>query len=142
MRSPQLNAARRPGRPSHARAKCEGKCRARECCAPAGQPRLRRLTTREASGCHAVTTAIARWVLPWAGVLAFSTGLTGATCLAAQAVASPPGKGRPAFVQMDNPPSSQACDPSSARLVLYAVSNGWLSDRFRQYCRERIATGG
>jgi hypothetical protein len=36
---------------------------------------------------------------------------------------------------IDRPSSIAPCDPSSARLLQYAIANSWLSAEFDGYCR-------
>jgi hypothetical protein len=82
-----------------------------------------------------VLTRAAGVGLPWLAVLAISlsaaygmtTGLAGAGSLLA--------RGETPTLATESPVSIEPCDTTSARLVLYAVSNGWMPARFGGYCQ-------
>ena len=79
---------------------------------------------------------LVRWSGPLLGMLALSTALTyGASLIA--------GGGTPASVHAQSSTavvasteSGVAWDPLSGRLILEAVSNGWMPERFRGYCAD------
>ena len=79
-------------------------------------------------------TRLLRWGLPWLSTLAFSAALTYGVTTAATVGESLPERGAPDITALDAPVSAQGCDRASARLVLYAVSNGWLPARLKGYC--------
>jgi len=75
-----------------------------------------------------------RWGLSWLNILAVSATLTYAVTVAARGAGSPAERTASDIAAADAQVSMHDCDPASARLVLYAVANGWLPAQLTGYC--------
>ena len=72
--------------------------------------------------------------LAWLSIIAISATLAYLVALGSAGAQSVSDRGEKATTELTGPVSLQGCDSTSARLLLYAVSNGWLTNRFRSYC--------
>jgi hypothetical protein len=81
--------------------------------------------------------AIARrtkWGLPWLSMIAISAMLAYLVTLGSAGPPSFSNRGEKETAELAGPVSLQGCDSTSARLLLYAISNGWLAYRFGSHC--------
>jgi len=75
------------------------------------------------------------WGLPWLAALAISASAAYGMVAALAGTESVAGRSETVTTAIDGPVSSEACDATSAAMLLNAVSNGWIPARFAGYCR-------
>jgi hypothetical protein len=80
-------------------------------------------------------TRAARSALPWLAILALSAGTAHAIGVAVSTADRVGATQRPALTPIERPRTIEPCDDASARLLRYAVSNGWLSVGFEDFCQ-------
>lgn len=80
-------------------------------------------------------TRAARSALPWLAILAMSAGTAYAMAAAVSTADRVVAYERLAMTPMERPRTIGPCDDTSARLMRYAISNGWMSANFEGFCQ-------
>ncbi len=75
------------------------------------------------------------WGLPWLAALAISASAAYGMAAAVAGAESVAGRSETLTTATAGPVSGEACDATSAAMLLKAVSNGWIPARFAGYCR-------
>ena len=79
-------------------------------------------------------TQAAGWGLPWLAVLAISASVAYGMTTASTGAEFFRGHSEPVTTTITGPISSHACDTAPARMLLDAISNGWVPAPVEEYC--------